>query len=389
MDHFKSDLIRMEVNYRGIFQKTLGKHISTDIVYIAHEEGKTAFSNGRYSDDPQRNGVPCANFAYFSRSLSEEDLEAEASAAMDIKQAELVVVLDDTMAKGLEPWGHYGIRPVNEKVVEDGTILFVSNRKASELVSLFERKPFRYRIAIIGGEASFSGLWYFKDDMTDVRILGAIAKLNPGIASIGTVLSYVKKKYKSEEKVEAARKAYEEVKVTDVSPADGITWPYEKPALPAWDEFEEGVVVRAVKRGFSLGPRGQNRNPDFKRGTNRTERPVVRFDICTKCTLCWASCPDEAFDPVREGYYDVNYEYCTGCGRCADVCPVDDCIVMVDEMKFASNESFYEKYARDAVSYVKEIESMKGKRREIPEHVTGKGKILRNVEKKKPLKEAR
>ena len=105
-------------------------------MYAAHSEGKTAFSNGRYSDDPQRNGIPCANFAFVSKSLGEEELEAIASAKMDVDEADLVLVLDDTLAKGLEPWGHYGIRPINQKVVEGSTILFVSRRKPEELKKL-------------------------------------------------------------------------------------------------------------------------------------------------------------------------------------------------------------------------------------------------------------
>ena len=50
---------RVEVNYRGIFQKNLGKKIGSDIVMIASRMGQTAFSNGRYSDAPERNGIPC------------------------------------------------------------------------------------------------------------------------------------------------------------------------------------------------------------------------------------------------------------------------------------------------------------------------------------------
>ena len=50
---------RVEVQYRGIFQKTLGKYIGSDIVQIASRMGKVAFSNGRYSDAPERNGIPC------------------------------------------------------------------------------------------------------------------------------------------------------------------------------------------------------------------------------------------------------------------------------------------------------------------------------------------
>ena len=49
---------RVEVQYRGIFQKTLGKYIGSDIVQIASRMGKVAFSNGRYSDAPERNGIP-------------------------------------------------------------------------------------------------------------------------------------------------------------------------------------------------------------------------------------------------------------------------------------------------------------------------------------------
>lgn len=380
------DLIRLEVNYRGIFQKTLGKRIANDIVYIAHSEGKTAFSNGRYSDDPQRNGVPCANFAYFSTSLSEEDLEAEASAAMDIREAEVVVVVDDTMAKGVEPWGRYGIRPINEKVVQGGVILFVSRRKPQELVKELEKKPYRYNVAVLPGDASFSGLWYYRDDMTDVRVLGAISKLAPNIASLESVVNHVKRKYGSEDKVNAVRAAYDEVSVQEILPEEGVVWPYPKPELPGWNKFEEGVIVRGVQRGFKLGPRGQNRNPDYLRGTNRSQRPVVRFDTCTKCTLCWSVCPDEAFDPTEDGYYDVNYEYCTGCGRCSDICPVHDCIVMVDELRFSENSSPYLQYKKSPEQYVASVEEKKGKERIVPEHVTGKGNRVVRVEDPAPFK---
>ena len=145
----EKSVLRLEVNYRGIFQKSLAYRITNDLVYAAHSEGKTAFSNGRYSDDPQRNGVPCANFAFFSDKLSEDDLEAVASASMDIDRANVVVVLDDTMVKGLEPWGHYGIRPINEKVIAGGTLLVISRRKPEELIKHLEKKPFNYTVYVL------------------------------------------------------------------------------------------------------------------------------------------------------------------------------------------------------------------------------------------------
>lgn len=380
------DIHRVEINYRGIFQKRLGYNISHDIVYAAHSEGKTAFSNGRYSDDPQRNGIPCANFAFVSKSLGEEELEAIASAKMDVDEADLVLVLDDTLAKGLEPWGHYGIRPINQKVVEGGTILFVSRRKPEELKRLLEKKPFKYNIAVLPGDRSFAGLWYYRDDNSDIRFLGAVARVAPQILDIETVVKYVRGKYKDEKRVEAAKEAFDSVVINEVTPDDGMVWPYEKPVLPAWQDFDEGIVVKSVKRGFKMGPRGQNRNPDFKRGTSKTQRPVIRFDTCIKCTLCWYDCPDECFDPTPDGLFDVNYEYCTGCGRCAQVCPVNDCIVMVDELKFDNNNSPWEQYTREPEHYVRVMEEKKGLIREMPSPVTGMGEQFVELKSSVPFK---
>ena len=77
---------RVEVNYRGIFQKNLAKKIGSDIVMIASRMGQRAFSNGRYSDSPERNGIPCKYFAFVSPDLSEEELEAECGAKLEIDQ---------------------------------------------------------------------------------------------------------------------------------------------------------------------------------------------------------------------------------------------------------------------------------------------------------------
>ena len=51
-------LFAVEVIYRGVFQKTLAKNITRDIVLAAHNEGKLGISFGRYGDAPERNGIP-------------------------------------------------------------------------------------------------------------------------------------------------------------------------------------------------------------------------------------------------------------------------------------------------------------------------------------------
>jgi pyruvate ferredoxin oxidoreductase delta subunit len=367
---------RVEVNYRGIFQKSLGKYIGSDIVMIATRMGKVAFSNGRYSDSPERNGIPCKYFAFVSPDLSEEELEAECGAKLDIDEADVSVVVDDTMVKGVEPWGWHGVRPINEKVREKGCLLVVTRHPHEHLLKFIGRKSYPYRLATLEGDASLAGLWVFKDDLTRERVLGAIAAVDPGIMSIEAVEAHLLEKTHEERRARAAREAYDVTlrRIKLVTPSEGIDWPHEVPVLPKWHEFEEGgVVVPAVPRAFQLGPRGQARNDMFKRGTTKTQRPVVRFDLCIKCTLCWLDCPDECFDPTDDGLFDVNYEVCVGCHKCAAVCPVPECIVMVDELKFEDEKSPWEQHKADPEGYIRWAEEKKGKERIEYPHVTGRG----------------
>src|SRR5919197_5968688 len=157
---------RVEVNYRGIFQKNLAKRIGGDIVVIASRMGKVGFSNGRYSDSPERNGIPCKYFAFVSPDLQEEELEAECGAKLDIDEANISVVLDESMVKGVEPWAWHGIRPINEKVVEGGTLLVVTRKSHADLLPFIGRTPYAYHLALLDGDASLAGLWVFKDDLT-------------------------------------------------------------------------------------------------------------------------------------------------------------------------------------------------------------------------------
>ena len=371
---------RVEINYRGIFQKNLAKRIGGDIVLIASRMGKVAFSNGRYSDSPERNGIPCKYFAFVSPDLAEEELEAECGAKLDIDEANVSVVLDDTMVKGVEPWGWHGLRPINEKINGGGCMVVVTRHTQADLLQFVAKKPFDYRITTIEGDANLAGLWVAKDDLTHERILGAIAAADSDILSIDAVAEYLLAKTKDEKRAQAARDAYESAleNVNPVTAAHGIEWPHAVPVLPKWHEFREGVVVEAPVRHFEMGPRGQSRNLNFKRGTTKTLRPVVRFDLCIGCTLCWLDCPDECFDPVEGKLYDVNYEYCVGCGKCAVICPVPECIIMVDELKFENDDSPWEHYNRDPQGYIAWAEEKKGRDRYTYAHVTGTGFEIRD-----------
>src|ERR671933_2447031 len=212
---------RIEINYRGIFQKNLAKRIGGDIVIIASSMGQVGFSNVRYSDSPERNGIPCKYFAFVSPDLPEEELESECGAKLDIDQADVSVVLDDTMCKGVEPWGWHGIRSINEKVQPDGALVVVTRRDHEDLLRFIGNKPFAWKLATYDGDASLAGLWVNKDDLTHERTLGAIAGIDSDIISIEAVEDYLRYKFPNEpQRAEAARRAHDEVqeKTKEIGP---------------------------------------------------------------------------------------------------------------------------------------------------------------------------
>jgi len=58
-----------------------------------------------------------------------------------------------------------------------------------------------------------------------------------------------------------------------------------------------------------------------KTGIWRSLKPVINYDKCTGCFLCWMYCPEGTID-ATDGRVSIDYDYCKGCGICANVCPV-------------------------------------------------------------------
>lgn len=56
-----------------------------------------------------------------------------------------------------------------------------------------------------------------------------------------------------------------------------------------------------------------------KTGSWRTYKPIIDKQKCTKCYLCWKFCPEPSIKIVDE-YPEVDYDYCKGCGICANEC---------------------------------------------------------------------
>ena len=345
----------VEVIYRGIFQKTLAKNICRGIVFAARKDGKIGIAFGRYSDSPERNGIPAKQFAVVAD--NDEELQ-EHLAKYEPNNNDVTIACDDTLCKGIESWAWYGLQPVNKLTAEGGTLLIPTTQSANKLIGTVHRKGSPYKLSTIKGEASFSGLWVYKDDHTDVRLLGALAKVAPHVVSKDAMMETIKEQWKDDSKVASARQAYDEIETTDVGAEQGND---EEPFsfdLPGYTQMEECLVIRGQKVEQDVGRDGgyvPGRNEAFKKYSTRTMRPVINFDTCTKCTLCWLHCPDTCFDITPDGFYDANMESCCGCGKCESVCPVADCLTMVNEEAFEDNNSQWEMWTKDKEGYLADL----------------------------------
>jgi pyruvate ferredoxin oxidoreductase delta subunit len=349
-----------EVVYRGIFQKNLAARICRGIVLSARKAGRRGIAFGRYGDSPQRNGIPAKDFAIVAD--TQEELEQN-MARYEPKEVDITICLDDTLSKGVESWAWYGLQPINRLTLRHGTLLMTSLQRAEELLEDIHRKDDPYSLALLPAKASFSGLWVHREDHTEARILGALARLKPEFLSLDAVREAIREaEWGNELKVTSAEKAYERVELRPVSPDEGnpeVPYSFD---MPAWHEMREGVTIPAIPVG-EFTPDGKGfipvRNPYFKKFTTRTMRPVIDFDKCVKCTLCWIQCPDSVFDVMPDGLYDANMEACCGCGVCEAVCPARDCITMVNEAAFDDNASQWDMWQKDKSTY---HEWMAGKR---------------------------
>ena len=344
--------VAVEVVYRGIFQKTLARNIVRSIVFAARKEGKIGTAFGRYSDSPERNGIPAKQFAIVAD--TPEELE-ENLAVYEAKEVDVTINVDDTMCKGIESWAWYGLQPINQLTKPGGTLIVTSRQEAEQLIEDVHEKDDPYDLAIVPGIPSFSGLWVFKDDHTDARVLGALCKVCPQLVSIESMSEALREQGMNELKVTSAQRTYDRTSTRTVEPGEGNSEIPFSFTLPGWKEMEEGVVIKAAGAGggFRGGEGGFEpaRNETFKKWSTRSMRPVVNFETCIKCTLCWLQCPDTCFDVTPDGLYDANMEACCGCGVCEAVCPVPDCITMVNEAEFNDNSSQYEAWTADADGY--------------------------------------
>ena len=79
-----------------------------------------------------------------------------------------------------------------------------------------------------------------------------------------------------------------------------------------WKDLPIGTQI--IKPGSS---------ENFKTGDWRTNRPIIDLEKCIHCFLCWVYCPDSSVLVSNEKVTGIDYDFCKGCGICAEECPKD------------------------------------------------------------------
>jgi len=56
-----------------------------------------------------------------------------------------------------------------------------------------------------------------------------------------------------------------------------------------------------------------------KTGNWRISKPILDKDRCVIFLRCWIFCPEAVIWRNKDDSVDIDYEYCKGCGICANV----------------------------------------------------------------------
>lgn len=171
-------------------------------------------------------------------------------------------------------------------------------------------------------------------DITErtLRLLGKASALSSGLAAAATKLIG---DIPLEQLESAVRSELDDLHVPEETIEKNITLAREVfQALPAIEfqaakseiaaektairQLEYEPPLRAAPTILAPGNAEQRKTGDW-----RVERPVIDYDRCTRCGLCFVACPDAVISLDERGYPVIDYEHCKGCMICREQCPLE------------------------------------------------------------------
>ena len=248
------------------------------------KEGKPGISFGRYGDSPERNGIPAKSFAI----VATDDMTLEEGMAKyEPKEVDITIAVDDTLCKGVESWAWYGLQPVNKLLKPGGTLIVTSREEPATVVAMshIARNIRRTSSSIVKGTVSFSGLWVYKEDHTDVRILGAISRILPELFSLKSVQKVILDEWKDPVKSQSAAKAHERTTSITVTPDQGQSRGFRTNSIcpngMKWAKASPFPAIPAGRTAWKI------RSPIRWEDSNRIAIRRSRSTRPARCVRCW------------------------------------------------------------------------------------------------------
>lgn len=226
-----------------------------------------------------------------------------------IHKPDLVIVADETL---LAIPGAGVLHGVGE-----GTVLLVNSGEAAE--HLKERLHFPGPVFTFSAVPKDEGVHGVR--FVGAACVGAAARLAGVISrssleeAIGGELSHLGQAI-IEKNIHLALRPYDLMSphAGVVTPGSGIAAVgYRK---PEWVELSFDAARVSAPAVFT--PATSERVPT---GLWRTERPVLDPDLCKRCALCAAYCPENAITINFDGFPEIDYRHCKGCLICVEQCP--------------------------------------------------------------------
>ena len=329
----------LAIHGRGVINTAHSSQIALTLSQAGVSAGREAFYYMRYDDSPERVQLPFIYYAVFGNPKIKMILPEEVEPIGNV--FDTIAVLDSSLL----------VKSTSQRALlldgakKNASLVVNTSLKPEVILRLVKKYGCAHdwdgRIFTLRAKKYGKNIAY--------GMIGAIARAMEPLVTIEHVIDSLESTEDQREAIEAVKTAYDESESIKVSLKASDCEQYRKVAPPSKDANASGAkpvpwnresylkIKRAVADAptyeqrmktmpsweqiapalIEFGPKVGERNFGFKTSFARTFRPVIDEAKCINCKLCQIFCPDGAinFDPIK-----VDYDYCKGCGICANVC---------------------------------------------------------------------
>ena len=346
------ELSWITIHGRGVLNTGQASLVASILAEAGFASGRESYFYMRYDDAPERVNLPFIYYVVYGNPRVRIVLPEEVEPVGNI--FDVVVVLDSSIL----------LQPTSQRaLLLDGAkkkMKLVVNTSLSPDSILELIKKYQCAHDWEGSIITIKAKKY--DPNISIGMIGATLKAIEDKVSIDNVFEALEAKENTNEKIKAVTQAYEEAKLADVKIKAKECEPYKlisemvekykkipSQALQPWNrETYESIKKRASDAPtyelriksirywevlapglIEFNPKPREKNIGYKTSFFRSFRPVCNKNLCVDCKLCHIYCPEGAIDFETN---QINYDYCKGCGICANVCG-RKAITMVSEVK--------------------------------------------------------